>query len=202
MKTSKFGILAFIACQAVFLSGCTSALWERERFAHCHWSANPSNLRLYYSAPAQDVLVEYDETSENSTAIKRRAYWAERNADKVAAGVQPRFVSGSAAQDLPVVPVIDASASSPTSSYQGLYAVVATDGLSFTLYPGDKEPVIYKLPAYFAGPGQRAKQVLLTPFAVAVDATLVGAVVAVVAIAAEAESGGADFMQAGRVSAR
>jgi hypothetical protein len=36
------------------------------------------------------------------------------------------------------------------------------------------------LPVYYAGSGQRTKQVLLTPFAVATDATMVGASVALV----------------------
>ena len=63
-KNYKYGWLVLTLCQAVLLSGCTSALWEKERFARCHWPANPPNLRLFYSERAKDVLAEYDEVSK------------------------------------------------------------------------------------------------------------------------------------------
>ena len=181
MKNCKYGLLALIACQALFLSGCTSALWEKERFARCHWPANPPNLRLFYSESARDVLAEYDETSQGTTTVQHRAYWLEPNAMAVAAGRQPRFVAITNAQGLVVVPVTDNLASPPPSAYRGLYAVVSTNGQSFSLYLGEKESTVYGLPVYYAGSGQRAKQVLLTPFAVATDLTLVGGVVFVIA---------------------
>jgi hypothetical protein len=161
----------------VLLSGCTGALWERDRFARCHWPANPPNLRLFYSEPTGNVLAEYDEESEGTTLIQRRAYWLESNAAAVAAARSPRFVSITNTQALVVVPVTDNPAVPPPAAYHGLYAVIATNGLSFTLCLGQKEPTYYGLPVYYVGSGQRAKQVLLTPFAVATDLTVVGAVV-------------------------
>ena len=180
MKYHKYRLLLLTLCQAVLLSGCTSALWEKERFARCHWPANPPNLRLFYSEPAKDVLAEYDEASQGTTKVQRRAYWLEPNALAVAAGRQPRFVSITNAWDLVAVPVTDKLAESPASAYHGLYAVVSTNGQSFSLCLGEKDPTVYGLPVYFAGSGQRAKQVLLTPFAVATDVTIVGGVVSVI----------------------
>ena len=186
MKNCKYAWLILTLCQAVLLSGCTSALWEKERFSRCHWPANPSNLRLFYSEPARDVLAEYDEASEGTTTVQRRAYWLEPNALAVAAERQPRFVSVTNTQDLLIVPITDTLTNPPPSVSHGLYAVVATDGLSFSLCPGQKEPTVYRLPLYFTGSGQRVKQVLLTPFAVATDLTIVGGVVCLIVCYVEA----------------
>jgi hypothetical protein len=185
----KCGLLILFVCQAILLSGCTATLWESERFTRMHWPANPPNVRLFYSESARDVLAEYDEASEGTTAIKRRAYWLERNAIKVFAERKPAFVSVTNLQDVAAVPVADTPASPPTATYQGLYAVVSTNGQSFTLYPGTKDPTVYRLPMYYTSSGQRVNQVLLTPFAVAVDATLVGGVLAIV-LAYVAAAGG------------
>src|ERR1035437_6460286 len=168
MKSYKHGWLILTVCQAVVLSGCTSALWEKERFARCHWPANPPNLRLFYSEPARDVLAEYDEASEGTTTVQRRAYWLEPNALAVTSERQPLFVSVANTQDLVVVPVTNSLAGPPPSAHHGPYAVVATANLSFS------------------GSGQRVKQVLLTPFAVATDLTVVGGVVCLIVCYVEA----------------
>jgi hypothetical protein len=177
MKAYKGSLLILVVCQAILLSGCTSALWEKERFARYHWPANPPNLRLFYSEPVRDVLAEYDEVSEGTTTVQHRAYWLEPNALAVAAERQPLFVPVTNVQDLVVVPVTENATGLPPSAYQGLYAVVSTNGQSFSLHLGKKEPTDYRLPMYFTGSGQRVKQVLLTPLAVATDATVVGGVV-------------------------
>src|ERR1017187_1213335 len=177
MNNCKYAWVILTLCQAVLLSGCTGALWEKERFARCHWPANPPNLRLFYSEPARDVLAEYDEVSEGTTTVQHRAYWLEPNALAVAAERQPLFVPVTNVQDLVVVPVTDNLTNLPPLAFQGLYAVVSTNGQSFCLCLGGKEPTDYRLPMYFTGSGQRVKQVLLTPLAVATDATVVGGVV-------------------------
>src|ERR1022692_3733053 len=117
MKNTKCAWLILIFCQAVLLSGCTSALWEKERFARCHWPANPPNLRLLYSEPAGDVLAEYDEASEGTTTVQRRVYWLEPNALAVAAERQPLFVSVTNVQDLVVVSVTENVTRLPPSAY-------------------------------------------------------------------------------------
>src|ERR1039457_4004172 len=105
MNNCKYAWLILCLCQAVLLSGCTSALWEKERFARCHWPANPPNLRLFYSEPARDVLAESDEASEGTATVQRRAYWLDPNALAVAAERQPRFVSITNTQDFMMVPI-------------------------------------------------------------------------------------------------
>ena len=49
MNNCKYAWPILCLCQAVLLSGCIAALWQEERFARCHWPANPPNLRLFYS---------------------------------------------------------------------------------------------------------------------------------------------------------
>ena len=106
MKNYKYRGLVLTVCQAVLLSGCcTSALWEKDCFARCHWPANPPNLRLFYSEPAKDVLAEYDEVSQGTTTVRHRAFWLEPNARAIAADRQPQFVSVANIQDLVVIPV-------------------------------------------------------------------------------------------------
>ena len=156
-------------------------------FGRCHRPANPPTLQLFYSESARDVLAEYDEASGGAPVVQRRAYWLEPNAMKVVADRKPRFVSVTNPRDLAAVPVTDNPANPPVSSYRGLYAVVATNGQSFTLCLGEKEATVYKLPVYYGGSGQRARQVLLTPFAVATDATIVGGALAYAVAHAEAE---------------
>jgi len=180
MKKHRLCVPLLLVCQAVLLSGCTSELWEKERFARCHWPANPPNLRLFYSEPAQDVLAEYEEASQGTATVQRRAYWLEPNAPAIAAGRQPLFVSSTNTQGLAAVPVTDNPTNAPLSGYQGLYAVVATNGQSFFLWSGQQQLGFYGLPVYFTTSGQRVKQVLLTPFAVAADATVIGGCVALV----------------------
>ncbi len=189
MRNHKWGLLTLLLCQAVLLSGCTGILWEKERFAHCHWAANPPGLRLYYSESARDVLAEYDEQSKGTAQIQRRAYWIQRNQKKVLADRRPEFVTVTNAPDLAVVPIAEVPTNPPALSHRGPYAVVATNGLSFALCQGEKAPKVYRLPVYYAGSGQRVKQVLLTPFAVATDATIVGGLIAIIAAHVVAETG-------------
>ena len=165
MKKHGLCVLLLLVCQAVLLSGCTSELWEKERFARYHCPANPPNLRLFYSEPSQDMLAEYDEASQGTAAVRRRAYWLEPNAPAIAAGSQPRFVGSTNTQGLVAVPVTDLPTNTPLAGYQGLYAVVSTNGQSFVLWSGQQQLAFYGLPLYFTTSGQRVKQVLLTPFA-------------------------------------
>jgi hypothetical protein len=199
MKDKRCALLILALCQALLLSGCTGALWEKERFTRYHWPANPPDLRLFYSEPARDMLAEYDEASEGTATVRRRAYWLEPNAPAIAAGRQPQFVSSTNTQGLAVVPVTDKLTSSPLSGYQGLYAVVSTNGQSFFLWSGQQQLGFYGLPVYLTTSGQRVKQVLLTPLAVAADATIIGGAVALVGgslfVIGACESGGHPFSE-------
>jgi hypothetical protein len=187
-------LVILAVCQALLFSGCTTALWERDRFACSHWPANPPNLRLFYSDPAHDLLAEYDEVTDASARVQRRAYWLEPNAAAIEAGREPQFLASTNAQGLAAIPVTGNPAYGALPGYRGLYAVVSTNGRSFYLYSGQKELGCYGLPAYLTTSGQRVKQVLLTPLAVAADATVVGGGVALVGgaifVIGACESGG------------
>jgi hypothetical protein len=186
MKTHGYVLTIVLACQGAFLSGCTTALWEKERFARCHWPANPPNLQLFYSQSARDVLVAYDEQREGDTKIERRAYWAARNRRRIDDERKPSFVSPAKYQNLAEIPLADNGA--PPSAWPGQWAVFSTNGLSFTLHLANEGPLVHMLPVYYVGSGQRVKQVLLTPLAVAVDATVVGGVAALILVYVHAES--------------
>ncbi|HEY5910337.1 MAG TPA: hypothetical protein VJA21_07005 [Verrucomicrobiae bacterium] len=172
MKNRKLRVILAVS-GTILCSGCTSALWEHDRFAHFRYPAVPNHVRLYYSEGRKDVLVQYDESREENRDVRTRAYWVEPNAVKVNAGRKPRFVSVHQAATLAPIPITNEACTA--SSLSGLHAMVSED--SFTLYSEQEQLNAYRLPVY-PGASQRVKQVLLTPFAILIDATIVGAIIA------------------------
>ena len=159
----------------IFASGCTSALWDKDTFARCYRPAEPANLHLFYSEKRKDILVVYDEARDGDVMARLRGYWLEPNAERVNSERKPHFVSPKAADGLAQIRAGPVLASAPEPGISELTAVPRPEENSFTLYSGGDELGQYKLPTY-SGKSQKVKQVLLTPFAVVVDATLVGAV--------------------------
>jgi hypothetical protein len=157
------------------LNGCTALLWNKNTFAKYCYPATPPNLALFYSAERKDVLVQYDERREDDRKIHRRCYWLDSNSDRVRQGEPPRFVSTALAQRLPPVPRVEARTTPPPAGLDGLYAVASAANEGFTLYAGDDELESYGLPKYDLASGTGVK-ILLTPLAIAGDATLIGAV--------------------------
>jgi hypothetical protein len=80
-------------------------------------------------------------------------------------------------QTLHPIPVSNTLTSPVPLAFEGLCAASPTEGDSFTLYSNGEALESYSLPRY-VGASQRVKQVLLTPFAVVIDCTIVGAVAA------------------------
>lgn len=161
----------------LLVSGCTTALWDKSTFAHYYRPADSSNLRLFYSNDRKDVLVQYDERQDSDDHIRSRCYWLDRNNANMSQKQKPAFVSPESAGNLVPIPVQEGTTNSPTDGLHGLYAVARREDDFFILYSGREELDRYHLPVYSGDSSQRVKQVLLTPFAVAVDATIVGAVV-------------------------
>ena len=64
MKGNQLWWLMLLICQMVFLSGCTSVLWDEKTFAHTYEPARPTNLRLFYSTQERELLVQYDEARD------------------------------------------------------------------------------------------------------------------------------------------
>lgn len=174
----KIGWQVFIllATQVVLLSGCTSALWDKETFAHHYRPADPVNLHLFYSKERRDILVQYDESKDSGTQSRSRYYWLEPNTLRVNRNQKPHFVSTKAAIGLLPVAVGEAATPPAQPASVELRAVARPYANCFTLYSGEEKLEPYKLPTYVGG-SQRVKQVMLTPFTVAIDATIVGAII-------------------------
>lgn len=168
---------------AALLNGCaTSALWEEGRFARFREPDQPSDLRLLQSDSSDDVLVMYRETSDTSEKTRARAYWLNQNVTRIQERRKPHFVSMRQARDLSELPLLSSSADAPSGAR--MYAVVSTNGTAdFSLYSQTGSRGTFQLPVYKDASG-RVKQVFLTPFAVAADATIVGGVLAMWALPA------------------
>ena len=177
MKKINLWFLSLWVSQAVLITGCTSALWDKNTFAHYYRPASPPNLHLFYSNDHKDILVQYDERVDTDIQIHPRFYWLEPNNSRLEYQRKPRFVSAKQVQGLVPIPVTGGQLDPPPLGADGLYAVTRRDGDLFTLYLQEKRLERYKLPSYI-GASQTLKQVLLTPFAVVIDATIVGAVLA------------------------
>jgi hypothetical protein len=171
-------LLTLLAVQGLLGSGCTAILWEDDRFAHFYQPAEPPNLKLYYSNRKKDMLVAFDQAKEGDPTVRSRAYWLEQNMKRTSNQQKPHFVSPEQAKGLTSIPVFE-SAPEPRSEFpDGFYGVSSTNSSLFTLSSGKQTISEQKLPAYHGPPSRRVAQVLLTPFALAVDATIVGAVLA------------------------
>ena len=174
MRRVYFGPLLLLLATP-FLNGCTALLWNKTTFANYCRPATPPNLALYYSVERKDLLVQYDEKREHDKHVHRRCYWLDSNTDRVRRGGQPRFVSSALAQGLDLVPEFETRTDPPPSGLNGLYALAPATNDWFTLYSQNKELESYGLPKYNLASGT-GKKILLTPLAVAGDATLIGAV--------------------------
>ena len=171
-------LFLLIIALSILASGCTTALWNKSTFAHYYRPADTPNLRLFYSNERRDVLVRYDERQDSDDRIQPRCYWLERSSSTVNGRQKPKFVPlKTCAAVLVPIPVHETSTNEPSASLHGLYAVAQPNQDSFTLYAGRDELEQYHLPVYSGDRSQKIKQVALTPVAVAVDATIVGAVI-------------------------
>jgi hypothetical protein len=170
-------------------NGCaTQALWNNGRMEAVKEPANNVSLRLFDSKRQNDLLVVYDEYSERNDGIHTRAYWLNENEMRVNQRRAPHFTNTNLMQNLPSVPVFYTSAPSETNLTQALYAIVATNQQSFTLYSGNREISSYDLPFYNDGKG-RVEKIALTPIAVTADLTIIGGYIGVWGLYGLAESG-------------
>ena len=179
MKLRRKLQLVPLVAPLVVVTGCaTSALWEEGRFAQFREPASPPNLRVFQSREGDDVLVCYDETGEDDSARRARAYWLVANHEPVENPHKPRFVSIKRSDGLTAIPILDVTVTNAPSV--GLSAVALNGAHDFALRYGDKEMGNYDLPVYQQSSG-RVKQVLLTPLAVVADLTIVGGYLGVLA---------------------
>ena len=162
---------------ALFTAGCaTQSVWEAGRFSQFSEPAPAPRLRLYHSAAEKDVLVVYDEISERDHAVKERAYFLYRNADRIEQRRRPRFVDAGLAKHFAPLPIALTPAPPPGLPPAGLYAVASTNRPAFALWSEGRSISSHELPVFLDRSG-RVTQVLLTPVAVVADATVVGGVI-------------------------
>jgi hypothetical protein len=170
-------------------SGCaTRALWNNGNLEAVKEPADDINLHLFDAKQKNDLLVVYDEYSERSGKIRTRAYWLNENEARVNQRRAPHFTSTNLTGSLPNVPVFHGSATSGTNLTRTLYAVVATNEQSFTLYSGGQEIGSHDLPFYNDGMG-RVEKTVLTPVAVTADLTIIGGYIGVWFLYGLGESG-------------
>src|ERR1035441_8852094 len=117
-----------------------------------------------------------DKSKDSGAQARSRCYWLEPNTLRVNGDRRPHFVSMKAAEGLLSLAVDEVAAPPAQPTSRTLSAVARPYDNCFTLYSGKDQLEAYRLPTYVGG-SQTAKQVLLTPFAVAVDATIVRAII-------------------------
>jgi len=173
-------LLLATGCQTVENYSLTYRVWDNDSW--CKFSdplPNP-NLALFEATNNADVLVQYDAFSEKHSKVKRRAYYLRPNQARIDAGTKPELVKPSAADGMKPIPVLPTQGAL-TNQPPGLpaYAVVTKEGRGFTLYRPMESESTFDLPVYVETSGTPIR-IVLTPFAVAGDTVMVGAVAAVV----------------------
>jgi hypothetical protein len=190
-----------IASSVPFLTGCeglanhtlTGHLWQ-EQTAPVHYApSTPPNLELYTDFQHGDILVEYDELSDKTGRVKRRAYLLDANEERILAAKKPRFVDVHTADHLAIIPVGTNSAPGADSTNNILIrAELSPDGLQFTLISVGQSIGPHRLPIY-TGSADHFDRFMFTPMTVTGDvvvySAMVGAVAGVVYVYALAESG-------------
>ena len=186
MKLQPIIPLVFGLCLLTLGNGCvTKALWEGNGLeAWKQPDANP-DLRLFAAKQPADILVIYNEYNERSGATRTRAYWLTQNDKIIRDGHGPHFVDPNSAAGCAAIPVFLATTNDVNLSPP--YALLATNGLSFTLHSPTGSAASYELPYYNDGKGKYEKFVM-TPLATAADITIVGAIIGY--IYAEGQTGG------------
>ena len=175
---------------SVLVSGCETAkdysvthkVWNNEEWRHFAGPAPSPHLALFETASRNDILVQYDEMSDTSGRIRRRAYLLYPNLERIQEKKRPKFVKLALTNGVKPILLQDSPSSTadphPTPA---LYAVTARCGREFTLYRAGATEGPYELPDYLKS-NSTAARVLLTPFAVAADSVMVGLVASVVGV--------------------
>lgn len=169
-------LLVGTGCQTVEKYSLTYRVWNNADWRKFSEPAPNPHLALFEATNCADVLVEYDALSEKRSTLKRQAYYLRQNEGRMAAGKKPKLVPPSVAggmQAIPVLPMPVAPTNLPPA--RAAYSVLTKEGRAFTLYRPAAPEVKFDLPVYAEASGT-ATRLVLTPFAVAGDTVMVGAV--------------------------
>jgi len=174
MKT-KYIIQLVFGLLLVFLgNGCaTKALWENGNLEAWNQPATNPNLRLFVANQKDDLLVIYDEYSDRSDTTHTRAYWMKKNQKLIDQRNSPHFITTNTYVGFTALPVFPASTNQINSPPP--YAIVTTNGQSFTLHLDNGSIESHDLPCYNDQKG-KVEKFALTPLTAAADITIVGGV--------------------------
>ena len=159
-------------------NGCTYALWTNGGLVACKEAARNPNFRLFESNQRQDFLVVYDEHSERTGSVRRRAYWLNQNQSRVENEKSPVFARLDEVGRQNLVPVPVFYSTPDTGSAADTYAVCDTNEQSFTLFSGHYKIGSFNFPIYNDHWGN-VEKVALTPVTVTADVTVAGGIAAV-----------------------
>ncbi len=181
--------IALAGCEAVHEYSLTYKVWTNGEMSNYAEPASDPHIALFAHRGGEDVLVQYDETSEENERVRRRAYFLDPNAERTAQHKRPRFVDPQTAATMIRVPHSQTQ-SWPTnvSPSQTSLAVCLEYGREFSLLRDGQVDGPYALPTYCESNGSLVRAAL-TPFAVAGDTVMVGMVAGLVALVWACESG-------------
>jgi len=173
-------LLLVTGCETVEKYSLTYRVWDNDDWRKFSEPAPNPNLALFKGTNRADLLVQYDAFSEKHSTVKRRAYYLHPNQARIGAGTKPKWVKSSVADGMKPIAVLPMR-STVTNLPPELpaYGVVAKEGRGFTLYCRMESEATFDLPVYAETSGTPTR-IMLTPFAVAGDTIMVGAVAAVV----------------------
>lgn len=182
-------LLVLTGCSTVEKYSLTYRVWDNGDWRKFSEPAPNPNLALFEATNHADVLVQYDALSEKHSAVKRRAYYLQQNEARITAGKKPKWVNLTVADGMKPIVVLPTQGA-VTNQPPGLpaFAVVAKEGRAFTLYRPMESEATFDLPVYPETSGTPTR-IELTPFAVAGDTVMVGAVAAVVGFLLWVQSG-------------
>ncbi len=167
-------------CEAVRNYSVTHKVWTNEEWRHFAGPAPSPHLAIFETANGKDILVQYDEMSDTSGRIRRRAYLLYPNLERIRENKRPDFVKPALLESVKPIQLQDApSPAADLQSTPGFYAVIARGGREFTVHRSGGTEGPYELPEYLKS-NNTAARVLLTPLAVVADTVMVGLVASVV----------------------
>ena len=168
-------------CEAVRNYSVTHKVWNNEEWRQFAVPAPSPHLAIFKAANCNDILIQYDELTDTSGRIRRRAYLLYPNLERIRENKRPDFLKPALLNGVKPIQFQDSpsSAADPHST-PGFYAVTARGGREFTLYRAGGTEGPYELPEYLKS-NRTVARVLLTPLAVAADSVMVGLVASVVA---------------------
>ena len=97
---------------AISLTGCETVkeyslsykLWDNGDMSSFAEPASDPRLALLANPRGENLLVQYDETSEKTEQVRRRAYFLEPNAERIAEHKRPHFTDPQAVARMNLVP--------------------------------------------------------------------------------------------------